>query len=133
MVPECPAFNEVFLNTPPLRHGLADAFRHEKLTPPGWLGEPAATTPMIPLEIDGKAYLVGKTGEPGKPSHQVAALYDPVKGWVTATYIDPEGKQAWLGDGQERLRKVLADYLNTSTPLSKAASDAGTALPVRLY
>ena len=143
-IADCPTFDEVFTNTPPFRHALAEALRRGGQTLPSWVLEHDGASPMLPVMIDDLPYLVGRIHDPKAPHTWLAALYDPEKGWILLRYakhgdVEPEWfgdppKLAGTGDQHTKaLRKVLAAYLDPNGALGRAATRSDTSLPVQVH
>lgn len=149
---QCPLFDEVYAATPSFRHALALNLRHGDQTVPEWVkdklprqrleqgstsqgtGAPMQSTPtaspMLPLRIDDRSYLIGQMSDPQDPRHRIVALYDTLRGFATLYYIDRDAKAVLLGDTQELLRKVMSDYLNSDSDFARSLSRPDVSLPV---
>jgi len=141
---QCPRLDEVYATTPPFRHALSLALRHNDQAVPEWVKDklpgrdadrqktPTATTatPMLPLRIDERTYILGRMSDPQDARHRLVALYDTQRGFATLHYVDAEGKAALLGDETEILRKVIADYLDADSSFAQSLARPDVALPV---
>lgn len=141
----CPLFDEVYATTPPFRHALALNLRHGDAQVPEWVKDklprrdrqddaaaapPTTASPMLPLRIDDRSYLLGRMSDPQDARHRIVALYDTLRGSATLHYVNQDGKEALLGDTEELLRKVLRDYLNADSDFARALARPDVALPV---
>jgi hypothetical protein len=50
------------------------------------------TTPLKPVEIDGKARLLSSVCEPHNCGHRYSILYDPAARSMTGVYVGSDGK-----------------------------------------
>jgi len=149
----CPRFDEVYATTPPLRHALALHLRHGGAAVPQWVKHklvqrgrardaasrdpgpaqaqmPTTASPMLPLRIDDRSYLLGDMNDPQDPRHRIVALYDTHRGSATLHYVDRDGTAALLGDTQPLLRRVMMDYLNPGSDFARSLARPDVALPV---
>jgi hypothetical protein len=121
----------MYANTPALRHALADAFRHAGKPTPAWLARGTAST-AVPVTIDERLYVLASVSDPENPTQQLAVLYDPDKGWLTADYLDADGVLTILGDVISPLPGVVASYRDKNSNLSKSISDPTSPLPIKV-
>ncbi|GJG94382.1 hypothetical protein [Cupriavidus pauculus] len=143
----CPLFDDVYATTPPFRHALSLSLRHGRLQVPDWVkaklehnrNGPAddvagslmdTASPMLPLRIDGRSYLLGRMMDPANAQHRIVALYDTTRGSITVRYFDEKGKTALFGDTTEILVKVITDYVNPDSPFSRSANRTDVSLPI---
>lgn len=147
----CPLFDEVYATTPAFRHALALHLRHGDAVVPQWVKDklprsgtrqdpaaresrpqppPGTASPMLPLRIDDRSYLLGHMSDPQNPRHRIVALYDTRRGSATLHYVDKDGKALLLGDSEDLLRKVMADYLNADSDFARSLARPDVALPV---
>lgn len=145
---ECPLFDDVYADTPPFRYALSLSLRHGKAEVPEWIKtklgrsqdgkaqpERAANrvgtaSPMLPLRINGRSYLLGRMSDPANAQHSIVALYDTARGFVTVHYVNEKGEAALYGDTTEILRKVVTDYLDPETPFARSVSSIDVSLPI---
>jgi hypothetical protein len=149
---KCPLFDDVYANTPPFRHALSLSLRHGKEEVPEWvkvkLGQNRNDThrndalqgndanrivtasPMLPLRIDDRIYLLGNMADPQNAQHRIAALYDTTRGFATVYYTNEKGEGAFYGDTTDVLRRVMTDYLNRDTPFSHTVNSTDVTLPI---
>ncbi|WP_137925682.1 hypothetical protein [Cupriavidus sp. 2SB] len=139
---QCPRFDDAYATTPAFRHALSLALRHANQDVPVWVkGKlPGASThrdspsgsasPMLPLRIDDQPYVLGTMADPENPDHNIAALYDTQRGFITVHYVNPSGEELLIGDSTEILRKVMVDYLNPASAFSRSLVRPDVALPI---
>lgn len=139
---QCPLFDEVYAATPAFRHALSLSLRHGGEEVPDWVKDrlpgnmrresvpPTTASPMLPLRIDERAYLLGRMTDPHNPSHLIVALYDTQRGFVTVHYVDQNGQHLLFGDTSEILRKVMIDYLNADSAFARSLARPNASLPI---
>ncbi|HYP83039.1 hypothetical protein [Variovorax sp.] len=142
--PRCPLFDEVYAHTPAFRHALSLSLRHGDEAVPEWVKDrlpghgpppdqprpPTTATPMLPLRIDDRPYLLGHMSDPQNPRHRLVALYDTQRGLAAVDYVNADAKAARLGDDAEILRKVIDDYLRPESDFARSLARPDVALPV---
>ena len=141
--PQCPLFDEVYAATPAFRHALALSLRHGDEQVPDWIKDklpggrsvsktPALGTasPMLPVSIDDRPYILGRMTDPQSSMDTVVALYDTHRGISTVYFISKHGQPKLLGDETAILQKVIKDYVNTDSDFARALARPDLALPI---
>ena len=87
----CPYFPEVYNADPAFRSAFNVALKKAGLKRQRWVPD-GVTTPLKPVEIDGKARLLSSVCEPHNCGHHYTILYDPAERSMTGVYVGSDGK-----------------------------------------
>ncbi len=128
-VSTCAYFSDVYSGTPRLQYALSAAFRAARIVQPQWIKN-GTNTPMSPVLIEGKIYLLGSVCEPHNCPHQVVVLYAASDGELVAAYDNGQGKQVYLGNPSEKQKRALSDYRSGSSKLRRLLDSRNSPLPV---
>lgn len=87
----CPYFPEVYRADYAFRSAFNIALKRAGLKRQRWVPN-GVTTPLKPVEIDGKARLLSSVCEPHNCGHRYSILYDPAARSMTGVYVGSDGK-----------------------------------------
>lgn len=88
---QCPYFSDAYPNDPAFRHAFDIAIKKAGLKRQYWVRQ-GVTTPLRPIEIEGKPRLLSSVCEPHNCGHHYSVLYDPVSHSMAGVYVGPDGK-----------------------------------------
>ncbi len=128
---QCPYFGDLFNDDAAFKKAVNDSFAEGKRRPPAWLAK-GASTPMRPLLLRGKWYLIGSVSEPNKAAHMVMALYAAETQSASVLYVDPKGSNVALGNGDAEAWRVLELVSRKDTPLAQMVNADDAPLPIAL-
>jgi len=87
----CPYFNDVYQADPVFRRAFDVAIKQAGLRRQYWVRK-GVTTPLRPVEIEGKPRLLSSVCEPHNCGHHYSVLYDPASHSMAGVYLGPDGK-----------------------------------------
>ncbi|WP_300749708.1 Ivy family c-type lysozyme inhibitor [Janthinobacterium sp.] len=87
----CPYFNDVYQGDSAFRRAFDVAIKQAGLKRQYWVRK-GVTTPLKPVEIEGKPRLLSSVCEPHNCGHHYSVLYDPVSHSMAGVYVGPDGK-----------------------------------------
>lgn len=128
---QCPYFGDLFNDDAAFKKAVNDSFADGKRKPPSWLAK-GASTPMRPLLLRGKWYLIGSVAEPNKAAHLVMALYAAETQSAAVLYVDPKGSHIALGNADAEAWRVLELVSKKDTPLAQMVNADDAPLPIAL-
>ncbi|MGL4602575.1 MAG: Ivy family c-type lysozyme inhibitor [Iodobacter sp.] len=127
----CAYFFEVYVAEKPLRKSLRHIFWEAKVAPPAWLGK-GVSSPMTPVVLNKKTWLLGSVCEPHNCGNSVSVLYSPRSKRTVGHYQSEEGAEVqWLGKPDETEQRVLSEFATANSPLQQKL-DSHPKLPVVL-
>lgn len=87
----CPYFADVYKGDYAFRTAFNVAIKKAGLKRQRWVPD-GVTSPLKPVEIDGKARLLSSVCEPHNCGHRYSILYDPVARSMTGVYMGSDAK-----------------------------------------
>jgi hypothetical protein len=87
----CPYFSDAYQDDAAFRHAFDVAIKKAGLKRQYWVRQ-GVTTPLRPIDIDGKPRLLSSVCEPHNCGHHYSVLYDPVSHSMAGVYVGPDGK-----------------------------------------
>ncbi|AMC35563.1 Ivy family c-type lysozyme inhibitor [Janthinobacterium sp. B9-8] len=125
---KCAYFFDVYAGDKLLRQELSKVFKTAGMPSPRWLGK-GVSTPMTPITLAQKPYLLGSVCQPHNCGHLVSVLYSPEQKRVVAHYKPEEGAAKWLGVPNATEQQILNEFETADSPLQKKL-DSHPKLPI---
>jgi hypothetical protein len=115
---KCAYFFDVYAGDKQLRQQLNKAFKTAGIPAPRWLGK-GTSTPMTPIILAQKTYLLGSVCQPHNCPHSVSVLYSPEQKRVVAQYKPETGHPKWLGEPSAAEQQIITEFETADSPLQK--------------
>ncbi|MFC7419702.1 Ivy family c-type lysozyme inhibitor [Iodobacter arcticus] len=125
---KCAYFFDVYAGDKQLRQQLNKAFKIAGIPAPRWLGN-GTSTPMTPIILAQKTYLLGSVCQPHNCPHSISILYSPEQKRVVAQYQPKTGTPKWLGEPSAAEQQILNEFETANSPLQKKL-DSHSKLPI---